>query len=70
MTGEGEENYDFDENFEVENFVDDDSDITTASVPSKVEVRNYISKMRLYYQNKIEECNKFLNQLDEMESDL
>jgi hypothetical protein len=49
---------------------DDNTQGAVGPVPSKIEVRDYIAKMRLYYQNKIDECNEFLKQLDVMESDL
>jgi hypothetical protein len=58
------------DNFDVENGYEEAESESITPVPSNDEIRNYITRMRTFYMNKIDECRKFLRQLDDMENNL
>lgn len=61
----GEDSSQTDQNFEHDIDYPEDAN---PSLPTNNEMRNYINKMRAYYLGKIEELNKHLRHLDEMEN--
>lgn len=58
------------DNFDVENGYEEAEFESVTPAPSNDEIRNYITRMRSFYMNKIDECRKFLRHLDDMENNL